>query len=455
MVAGTAKLRIAFELAEIGVGLRDKDRVDTEAGVIHDVKVAGFESRNKAFVLGLSREEFGDAIDQTYGYTRGAYERAVGLYEGAKVYLSHPKFRYTETGQRVPIPDSRSDDDLLGWLSNVRVMESGVYADFHYLKTHPFTPRLIEIADRNPSKLAMSHEAMFGNPALIGGRVYLQEILKVDAVALVTAEPGTTGGLFESVAESTFKAAECTCGKCKAGMAIECGGEGSGKPGPCPGSGSGSSGGAPGPRTKAVATAVRGRRSQSDLAIRNLKMQASGQRFASQSDQAIANLNTKPNQQGKNTTASLTRDRAQSTGGSQPLKTMPTPKTKAAAVAHAQKMRTQAATSVNAGRRSQSDLAVRNLQMQKATGGRFPSQTAQAIANLQSSPGPYQTLAQKRAASGSTEASRTAARTAKVTARQASHARRAAAITNAKQRQNASRAARTAGHDDPPPVGPS
>src|SRR5437762_3544120 len=127
MVAGTARLRAAFEIAEGVERLTGtSERVNEADGIIYGVKVAGFESRNKGYTLGLSRTEFGDAVDKTYCYAKGAYERALNQYEDASIVLNHPKFNYTESGHRQAIPEDRNDDALLGWLKNVRVTESGV-----------------------------------------------------------------------------------------------------------------------------------------------------------------------------------------------------------------------------------------------------------------------------------------------------------------------------------------
>lgn len=173
-------------------------RVDTENRVIRGVKIIGLESRNIGRVLGLSEREFGEAVDQPYAYTMDCLRRAAPLYEGATVYHDHIEFGYTEDGHRYVKGDGRKNDDMAGWLTNVRAVEGkGLYADLNYYANGRGSDLLIEIATRRPDQLAMSHEAEFDEPQLINGKIYLTEIVAVNAVALVNGTPGTTNGLFE------------------------------------------------------------------------------------------------------------------------------------------------------------------------------------------------------------------------------------------------------------------
>ncbi len=172
-------------------------RVDANAKVISGVKVLGLESRNAAKVLGLSYREFGDAVDQTYQYAPEALAGAVQMYEGVKVVTDHPAFQNAPDGSRTLAGD-HSVEHIVGALRNVRfVAGEGLYADLHYLESHPFSARLVEIAERDPALLSLSHEASFDAPRLEGGRVVIGAISGVDCVALVT-RGGTTSGLFES-----------------------------------------------------------------------------------------------------------------------------------------------------------------------------------------------------------------------------------------------------------------
>jgi len=176
------------------------DRIDRALHIIKGVKILGLESRNPAFVLGLSEKQFGDAANKPYGYTLEALKEAQGLYEGSKVFIDHTLFRTNDDGRRVvQEEDSQRTDDLIGWLTDVHVVEGqGLFGNLNYLEHHPFTPRLLEIAERNPNVLGMSHEALFGEPKVINGKIYLTKIMEVSRVALISDRPGTTSNLFES-----------------------------------------------------------------------------------------------------------------------------------------------------------------------------------------------------------------------------------------------------------------
>src|SRR3990167_3128004 len=183
-----------------GVGLLSDGaaRVDTANKVIRGVKILGLESRNTGRVLGLSEMEFGDAVNEPYAYTMECLRQAAPLYEGATVYSNHVEFGYTEDGHRYVKGDGRKNDDMAGWLSNVKAIEGkGLYADLNYYDAGSGTGILVEVAMRRPDQLALSHEAEFDGPELINGRIYLTKIVAVNAVAIVNGTPGTTNGLFE------------------------------------------------------------------------------------------------------------------------------------------------------------------------------------------------------------------------------------------------------------------
>src|SRR3990167_9386640 len=183
-----------------GVGLLSDGaaRVDTANKVIRGVKILGLESGNTGRVLGLSEMEFGDAVNEPYAYTMECLRQAAPLYEGATVYSNHVEFGYTEDGHRYVKGDGRKNDDMAGWLSNVKAIEGkGLYADLNYYDAGSGTGILVEVAMRRPDQLALSHEAEFDGPELINGRIYLTKIVAVNAVAIVNGTPGTTNGLFE------------------------------------------------------------------------------------------------------------------------------------------------------------------------------------------------------------------------------------------------------------------
>jgi len=184
-----------------------RTRIDREQNVLKGVRLVGSRSNNEARVIGLTENEVGDAAGRPYRYCMEGLGRSKHLYEGAKVFNDHLPFDYDRDGRRVVKSAVRDNDKLLGWIRNVRVAKTGnpdvdgLYGDFHYLASHPFTPRLLEIAERNPTALAMSHEAIFDQPRIEGGQVVLPVITEVHAIALVSNRPGTTTGLFESSAK--------------------------------------------------------------------------------------------------------------------------------------------------------------------------------------------------------------------------------------------------------------
>lgn len=149
--------------------LSSANRIDEEAGVIHSVRVLGLRSSNGR------------------RYLPEAVAAAAHLYEGKPVRLDHPDE-----------PDeTRSVDTNIGWLRNVRVgNDGGLYADLHYLKSHPFAPRLVEAARRHPRTYSLSHNAD-GETHVEGGVLVVTEITEVRSVDLVT-DGATTESLFES-----------------------------------------------------------------------------------------------------------------------------------------------------------------------------------------------------------------------------------------------------------------
>lgn len=154
-------------------------RVDRDQGIIYGVKIAGFESPNRH---GL------DGIEGTT-YTLEAYQKALPLYENAKVNIDHPS-------RDTPTKD-RSSYDRIGKLINTRVVEgSGLFADFKLLKTHPMAERLMEAAETMPDAFGFSHNAL-GRGEVRGGRYVITEIPEVRSVDLV-ADAGATKSLFES-----------------------------------------------------------------------------------------------------------------------------------------------------------------------------------------------------------------------------------------------------------------
>lgn len=200
--------RFALELAAgVNPGVTT-GRVDETNGVIHGVKLVGVQSNNLARTIGISYDQVGAAANQPYSYAIQALKDARGLYEGASIYSNHQPFVYdNKTGHRQVVPTERDNDDLVGWVQNVIVVETGdpnvdgLYGDFHYIRSHDLAPVLVEVALRNPNKLALSHEAYFDDPRVVNGKVVIGKLNRVDGLALVNQKPGTTRGLFESQAK--------------------------------------------------------------------------------------------------------------------------------------------------------------------------------------------------------------------------------------------------------------
>jgi hypothetical protein len=176
-------------------------RIDADSQVIRDVKLLGVQSRNTGRVLGLDPIKFGEALERPYGYTADGLRAALPLYEDAAVFLDHRPFDFDQSGARIIKTSERSASDLLGVMRNVRFADGdGIRGDFYYLSTHPFVPQLLETARKFPRKLAFSQEAGYDDPVLRDGQIWLSRITDVDGIALIASKPGTTAGLFESLA---------------------------------------------------------------------------------------------------------------------------------------------------------------------------------------------------------------------------------------------------------------
>ena len=153
-------------------------RVDRDKGIIHGVKVVGLQSPNTHGV---------DGAEGTV-YSRKALEEAARLYEGAPVNIDHP--------DRSKPKSDRSSNDRFGRLQGVELRPDGLYADLHYLKSHPMAERVTEAAERMPDLFALSHNA-YGRGEVREGRYVVSEIPEVRSVDLV-ADGGTNKSLFES-----------------------------------------------------------------------------------------------------------------------------------------------------------------------------------------------------------------------------------------------------------------
>ena len=141
--------------------------VDVDNGILHDVKICGNRSKNGRI------------------YPPEVLAEAAPLYEGVTVYLNHGL---------VP-GDEREIDMHFGNLQNVRVQNGELFADLHYLTSHPLAASIVERAQKFPRNFGLSHDAQV--EAIPRGDVQeVQRITAVNSVDLVT-RPATSDGLFE------------------------------------------------------------------------------------------------------------------------------------------------------------------------------------------------------------------------------------------------------------------
>jgi ribosomal protein L12E/L44/L45/RPP1/RPP2 len=144
--------------------------VDTEHAVIHGVRVLGLSSAN-------GRD-----------YLAAAVKAALPLYEGRPTNCDHP----TRAGE--PTTIARRN----GWLAAARQdTDGGMRADWHLIKSHPMTAMILEVAQRNPSLLGLSHNVS-GKVRRENGREIVEAIEVVHSVDCV-ADPATVKGLHEGI----------------------------------------------------------------------------------------------------------------------------------------------------------------------------------------------------------------------------------------------------------------
>lgn len=144
--------------------------VDTENGVIYNVKLLGRESKHGRT------------------YSDQALSDARRMYEGMGVNIDHPSAK--------DVGKERSVTEGLGEIRNPVIKPDGVYGDFHYNREHAFAKPLAEAAQRFPGQLGFSHNAE-GKVVRQGGKSIVESIYEVRSVDLVRY-PATNRGLFES-----------------------------------------------------------------------------------------------------------------------------------------------------------------------------------------------------------------------------------------------------------------
>ena len=146
-------------------------RVDREAGVIRGVKLLGLSSRNGR------------------RYREAALVEAIGMYEGAKVNINHPKGH--------PL-SPRDYQDRLGVVRGVQFRTGdGLFGDLHFNPRHALSEQLVWDAENAPQNVGMSHNVL-ARTKTTGDETVVEAITKVQSIDLV-ADPATTSGLYEHV----------------------------------------------------------------------------------------------------------------------------------------------------------------------------------------------------------------------------------------------------------------
>jgi hypothetical protein len=146
-------------------------KVDRNAGIIRNVKLIGFESKNRR------------------RYPPEVLRKAVHLYEGAKVNVDHPERDPTQP---------RKYGERVGAIRNARFVEGkGLYGDFYYNPKHAMAEQIAWDAQNNPEALGFSHNALLRMGPTRDGFEQVEEILNIRSMDLVS-DPATTSSLFES-----------------------------------------------------------------------------------------------------------------------------------------------------------------------------------------------------------------------------------------------------------------
>jgi hypothetical protein len=155
-------------------------RVDRAAGVIRGVKLLGLNSRNGR------------------RYREDALVNAVGLYEGAKVNINHPKGH--------PL-SPRDYQDRLGVVRGVAFRSGeGLFGDLHFNPKHALSEQLVWDAEHAPQNVGMSHNVL-ARTKRSGDETVIEAITKVQSIDLV-ADPATTTGLYEHTNNAGVAGAE-------------------------------------------------------------------------------------------------------------------------------------------------------------------------------------------------------------------------------------------------------
>lgn len=144
-------------------------RLNRDAGILQGVKILGLESKNGRV------------------YRPAALERAIDLYEGARVNVNHvPHAPHAPRGY----------EDRIGAVRNVHTRGDGLYGDFYFNPKHQLAEQLLWDAEHAPENVGFSHNVL-ARTSQHDGQTIVEEITRVQSVDLV-ADPATTRGLFEA-----------------------------------------------------------------------------------------------------------------------------------------------------------------------------------------------------------------------------------------------------------------
>ena len=167
-----------LEGAQFAVGA--KSPVDRDKGIIRHCKILGLKSPNSHNVAGATSTE----------YDLNALRKAKHLYEGIPVKWNHRP-------RNKPFNEDEDADAKLGVFRNIVVESDGMYGDFHYNRSHPKIPRILEDAERpDLGMYSFSHDAD-GRGPVVNGVFRVTHIPEARSVDIVY-RGATNKTLFES-----------------------------------------------------------------------------------------------------------------------------------------------------------------------------------------------------------------------------------------------------------------
>lgn len=160
---------------QIGRGVLEQAQVDRSTGRISDVAMLGRVSENNRV------------------YTDAAMKDAARLYEGAPLYIDHPK-----EGELRDRGGIRSVRDLAGRVLTPRKVGDQVRGDLELLDAEPARSLILSLAETMPGQAGLSHRARGEVEVGEDGRQVVRSLEQVAGVELVT-EPATVSGLLEGI----------------------------------------------------------------------------------------------------------------------------------------------------------------------------------------------------------------------------------------------------------------